>query len=150
RRTVRTSNGSYSLGGLPPGSYRIDVSAGGQTASRGVTVRVGQTVTVDLGVGGVAETAPAGEASTLDTVTVTAPVLVETRTSEVATYITPKQIEALPQGTRNFLAFADTVPGVQFSQASDGSTRLRSGAQDASAINVFIDGVGQKNYVLPG
>src|SRR5690606_2585125 len=92
----------------------------------------------------------AGEASTLDTVTVTAPVLVETRTSEVATYITPKQIEALPQGTRNFLAFADTVPGVQFSQASDGSTRLRSGAQDASAINVFIDGVGQKNYVLPG
>ena len=150
RRTVRTSNGSYSLGGLPPGSYRIDVSAGGRTDSRSVTVRVGQTATIDLAVGGEAETAVSGEASTLDTVTVTAPVLVETRTSEVATYITPKQIEALPQGTRNFLAFADTVPGVQFSQGSDGSTRLRSGAQDASAINVFIDGVGQKNYVLPG
>ncbi len=150
RRSVRVTNGGYSLGGLPPGSYRIDVSAGGRTDSRNVTLRVGQTATLDIGVGGVDETATAGEAETLETVTVTGQVLVETRTSEVATYITPKQIQALPQGTRNFLAFADTVPGVQFTQGSDGTTRLRSGAQDSSAINVFIDGVGQKNYVLPG
>ena len=128
RRSVRVTSGSYSLGGLPPGSYRIDVSAGGRTDSRDVTLRVGQTATLDLGVGGVDETATAGEAETLDTVTVTGQVLVETRTSEVATYITPKQIQALPQGTRNFLAFADTVPGVQFTQGSDGTTRLRSGA----------------------
>lgn len=150
RRSVRADGGRYSLGGLPPGTYRIEVEAGGRQHARDVVLAVGQTATLDLGVGGVAEAAPAGDAQTLDTVTVTAPVLVETRTSEVATYITPRQIEALPQGTRNFLAFADTVPGVQFTQASDGSTRLRSGAQDSSAINVFIDGVGQKNYVLPG
>ena len=43
-----------------------------------------------------------------------------------------------------------TVPGMAFSQDNNGNTRLRSGAQSASAINVFIDGVGQKNYVLPG
>jgi len=56
----------------------------------------------------------------------------------------------LPQGTRNFLAFADTVPGVQFITDSGGNTRLRSGAQSANAVNVFIDGVGQKNYVTTG
>lgn len=144
------ANGSYNLAGLPPGTYRLQVEANGQSASQTVTVAVGQTATLNLGVGGVAETAVGGEARDLDTVTVTAAAVTETKTSEVATYVSQKQIEALPQGTRNFLAFADTVPGVQFSQGSDGSTRLRSGAQSANGINVFIDGVGQKNYVLPG
>ena len=74
----------------------------------------------------------------------------ETKTSEVATYVSTKQIEALPQGNRNFLAFADIVPGVVFTTENDGSTKLRSGAQSSNGINVFIDGVGQKNYVLKG
>lgn len=151
KRTVQSgSNGSYSVGGLPPGSYRIDVTAGGQTSSRNLTVQVGQTATLDLGVGGVAETATPGAVTTLGTVTVTAPVLVETKTSEIATYVSQKQIEALPQGSRNFLSFADIVPGMIFDTKGDGSTQLRSGAQSANGINVFIDGVGQKNYVLKG
>ncbi|HSX65329.1 MAG TPA: carboxypeptidase-like regulatory domain-containing protein, partial [Pseudoxanthomonas sp.] len=51
-RTVQAgANGGYSLAGLPPGSYRVDVSAGGQTSSRTVTVAVGQTATLNLGVG---------------------------------------------------------------------------------------------------
>jgi len=150
-RTVETTgNGSYSIAGLPPGTYRIDVTADGRTSSQTVTLAVGQTATLNLGVGGVAETGPVADAVDLDTVRVTAPMLVETRTSEVATYVSQKQIEALPQGTRNFLAFADTVPGMQFIQDAGGNTRLRSGAQTASAINVYIDGVGQKGYTLPG
>ena len=149
-RSVQSgANGGYSLAGLPPGTYRIDVEAGGQRSSRNITVQVGQTATLDLGLGGVAETAPGGEATTLDTVQVTAQA-VETRTSEVATYIGNKQIEALPQGTRNFLAFADTVPGMQFTQDAAGNTKLRSGAQGSSGINVYIDGIGQKGYTLPG
>lgn len=150
-RSVQSSaSGTYLLTGLPPGTYRIDVVAGGQTSSQNLTVQVGQTATLDLGVGGVAETAAAGDATTLETVTVTAPVLVETKTSEVATYVSRRQIEALPQGSRNFLAFADTVPGMSFVERADGSTQLRSGAQSANGINVFIDGVGQKNYVTKG
>ena len=83
--------------------------------------------------------------------TVTATTLCETRTSEVATYVTPQQIEALPQNSRNFLAFADIVPGVQFvDQRRRRDQQIRSGAQAANGINVFIDGVGQKNYVLRG
>jgi outer membrane receptor protein involved in Fe transport len=150
-RSVDAAGGRYSLAGLPPGNYRIDVDANGQRSSRDVVLRVGQTVTLDLGVGGVAETAAAGDAETLDTVRVVGQRLAETRTSEVATYVSERQIQALPQGSRNFLAFADTVPGMQFVNSANGSeSQLRSGAQGASNINVFIDGVGQKNYVTPG
>ncbi|HET6397282.1 MAG TPA: TonB-dependent receptor [Pseudoxanthomonas sp.] len=150
RRSVQaTGQGQYVIGGLPPGTYRIEVEAGGQTTTRELTVQVGQTATLDLGVGGVAETATAGAATTLDAVQVVG-TAVETRTSEVASYISQRQIEALPQISRNFLAFADTVPGVQFITDASGNTRLRSGAQSANAVNVFIDGVGQKNYVTTG
>ena len=151
RRTVQASGeGRYTLAGLPPGTYRVEVQANGQGASRELTVQVGQTATVDLGVGGLPEAGPAGEATTMETVQVTAQAAVETRTSEVASYVTQKQIQALPQNTRNFLAFADTAPGVQFITDASGNTRIRSGAQSANAVNVFIDGVGQKNYVTTG
>ena len=129
RSVQANAAGGYSLAGLPPGTYRIDVQAGGQASSQTVILRVGQTATLNLGVGGVAETAT-GEATNLDTITVTAPMLVETKTSEVATYVTQKQINALPQNSRNFLAFADTVPGMQFVSSPNGQeSQLRSGAQ---------------------
>ncbi len=143
------SNGGYSLAGLPPGTYRIDVAAGGKSNSQTVTVMVGQTATLNLGVGGVDETGPV-DATDLDTVTVQGTVLAETKTSEISTYVSQKQIDALPQASRNFLAFADIVPGVTFSTGQDGSTSLRSGSQLSSGINVFIDGIGQKDYVLKG
>lgn len=150
RSVSASGNGAYSVAGLPPGTYRIDVTAGGQTSSKTVTVQVGQTATLNLSTGGVAESAPAPDATNIDTVTVTAAPVFETKTSEVATYITQRQIEALPQTSRNFLAFADIVPGMLFDTKSDGSTSLRSGAQASNGVNVFIDGVGQKGYVLGG
>jgi outer membrane receptor protein involved in Fe transport len=143
-RTVQSDeNGNYNVAGLPPGTYRVDVKGPTGALARLVTLQVGQTATLDLGLAGAQET--------IESVTVTATQLFETRTSEVATYISPKQIEALPQNSRNFLAFADTVPGVQFVTSADGATsEIRSGAQAANGVNVFIDGVGQKNYVLRG
>jgi outer membrane receptor protein involved in Fe transport len=151
RSVQSTASGSYALAGLPPGTYRLDVNVGGQTRSQNITVQVGQTATVNLGVGGVSETAQGGAATTLDAVQVMAQAPIETKTSEIATYITPQQIQALPQGTRNFLAFADTVPGMIFEQnPANGSTKLRGGVQSANNVNVYIDGVGQKNYVTQG
>lgn len=150
RSVQTTASGGYNLGGLPPGTYRVDVLAGGQTTSQNVTLAVGQTATLNLGVGGIAETAT-GEARDLDTVVVTGAMMMETKTSEVATYVSQQQIELLPQNSRNFLAFADTVPGMRFVTSGNGNeSQLRSGAQGANQINVFIDGVGQKNYVTPG
>lgn len=143
RSVAAAPNGSYTLAGLPPGTYKVDVSAGGQSTTQTVVLRVGETLTLDLGVG----KAPERE---LESVTVTATQLYETKTSEVGSYVSTKQIELLPQNSRNFLAFADTVPGVQFTTNGDGNSELRGGAQSASGVNVFIDGVGQKNYVLRG
>jgi hypothetical protein len=140
------ADGRYTLAGLPPGSYRVDVSAGGSTSSRTVTLAVGQSAMLDLAVGG----AGTAGVTTLGAVQVVGTALPETRTSEVATYVSERQIQALPQASRNFLAFADTVPGMIFETGSDDSTKLRGGAQNSNGINVFIDGVGQKNYVLKG
>jgi outer membrane receptor protein involved in Fe transport len=143
-RTVQTSeSGNYSLVGLPPGEYKIDVSANGQTSSQVVALQVGQTATLDLPTG-------VPQAQNLESVTVSAQRLVETKTSEISTYVSLRQIEMLPQNSRNFLEFADTVPGVQFQQNANGQTELRSGAQSANGVNVYIDGVGQKNYVSRG
>ena len=152
RSVQTTASGSYVLAGLPPGTYRVNVVADGQARSETVTLGVGQSATLNLGLEAAAvEAVPDGEATDMDAVVVTGTRLVETKTSEIATYVTPRQIQALPQSSRNFLAFADTVPGMQFISSPNGSeSQLRSGAQGSNNINVFIDGVGQKNYVTPG
>lgn len=145
RQVTANADGSYALAGLPPGTYTV--SSGG--TERTVTLQVATSVSLDL-VGG-APAAPAGDATTLDTVRVSAPPLQEVKTSEVGTNVSLKQINTIPQLTRNFLEFADTVPGMQFeTDQRTGQSKLRGGAQKTSAINVYIDGVGQKNYVLTG
>jgi outer membrane receptor protein involved in Fe transport len=147
RRVRSSANGSYTLAGLPPGTYRLDVSGAGASTSKTVVLQIGQTATLNLPLEG----GSSATAAQLDTIQVTADALVETKTSEIATYISQKQIESIPQLSRNFLAFADTVPGVVFiSDQTTGSTTLRGGAQSANGVNVYIDGVGQKNYVLKG
>lgn len=150
RSVAASPNGSYSLVGLPPGTYRILVEASGQSSTQTVTLQVGQTATLNLAAGGAAESTAAGPVTELEAVTVQGVVLAETKTSEIATYVSNKQIEALPQNSRNFLAFADIVPGVVFTTGTEGTTHVRSGAQLPAGINVFIDGVGQKDYVLRG
>jgi outer membrane receptor protein involved in Fe transport len=72
------------------------------------------------------------------------------KTSQVGETVSLHQIQTMPQTTRNFLEFADTVPGMIFTVAQNGNTSLRSGAQNVNAINVYIDGVGQKGYVRGG
>ena len=71
------------------------------------------------------------------------------KTSEVGGTVSPKIINTIPQVTRNFLEFAD-VPGVVFGSRRQRHDHAAGGAQTASNINVYIDGVGQKNYVLQG
>ncbi|SDR15131.1 Outer membrane receptor proteins, mostly Fe transport [Pseudoxanthomonas sp. CF385] len=144
RQVTATADGSYALVGLAPGTYKV--TSGG--TERTVTLQVATSVSLDLA--GDAPAAPAGDATTLDTVRVSAPPLQEVKTSEVGTNVSLKQINTIPQLTRNFLEFADTVPGMQFETDSSGQSKLRGGAQKTSAINVYIDGVGQKNYVLTG
>jgi outer membrane receptor protein involved in Fe transport len=141
RRTKATADGSYALVGLQPGTYTVDAGPGTEHT---VTLSVASTSSLDLsGSGDMATT-------TLEGLTVTAQSLTEVKTSEVGTTISLHQIQNVPQITRNFLEFADTVPGMVFSVDASGHTKLVGGAQNANSVNVFIDGVGQKNYVKEG
>src|SRR6266853_384017 len=135
RRTKAGSDGTYAIVGLPAGTYSVDAGPGMQQV---VTLNVATTETLNL--------------EKLETVTVsgTAQRLAEVKTSEIGTIISQQQIETVPQLTRNFLEFADTVPGMQFKVDSSGNTSLQGGAMNTSTVNVYIDGVGQKNYVKEG
>lgn len=143
RHTTAGADGTYELLGLPPGTYKVDAGPGTETV---VTLSVASTQTVD--VSGGAPPIPPGES--LADIVVSSVKPVEVKTSEVGLTVSLQQIESVPQLTRNFLEFADTVPGVVFSVDSSGNTSLRGGAQTTSSVNVYIDGVGQKSYVKEG
>lgn len=145
RHTTADSQGNYTLVGLPAGTYRVDAGPGTATT---VTLTVASTARLDLAATGAA--AAAAPSTALQEVTVSARRLVDVRTSEVGETVSQEQIATVPQITRNFLEFADTVPGVVFSVDHNGNTSLTGGAENASSVNVYIDGVGQKQYVKEG
>lgn len=138
-RTTTRADGSYVLTGLAPGSYQIRV--GEQVQPELVTVSVGETASVDLAVGG---------AQAQQVVVVGSLQRKDVKSSEIGTLVSRRMIEATPQSTRNFLSAADLAPGVSFRSETSGDTRVQSGAQNFDHVNVFIDGVGQKNNILRG
>jgi len=144
RRTTNSAgDGSYTLVGLPPGTYQVDAGPG---TEKTVTLTVASTATLDFAAAAAPSTAP----TTLGGVSVTATTLTEVKTSEIGTNVSLHQIQTVPQVTRNFLEFADTVPGMVFTTDPSGNTSLRGGAMNNSSTNVYIDGVGQKSYVKEG
>jgi len=145
RRTTSSGDGSYALVGLQPGTYTVDAGAGTEQ-----TVRLSVASTASLNLSQPAAAAPStANATELTGVSVSATALTEVKTSEVGNTVSLHQIETTPQITRNFLEFADTVPGIVFNNKG-GKTSIQSGASPSSNVNVFIDGVGQKNYVHGG
>ena len=135
-------DGSYTLGGLTPGSYNIVVAAQGyEPKSQDVTVLVGQTIDLNINM--------AATAVLSESITVVGTQAVETKASEAATNVTRQQIENLPQDDRNFLNFAALAPGIRVS--SDPLRKTIAGdAQNAEQTNMFIDGVSFKNDMLLG
>ena len=145
RKTESNGRGVYALLGLPPGTYTVQAGSG---TPQTVKLNVASTMTLDL----TAPSAAEKSAAELATVTVigTAANVQDVNTSQVGSYISLHQIQNMPAASRNFLQFADTVPGMVFSRAANGNTELQAGGQADSAINVYIDGVSQKNLVLQG
>lgn len=148
RRTVQVApDGSYNFASLRPGTYRLELTtATGVRTTDEFTLQVAQDAVLDfdLSAPGVAGGAPRADDAGI---IVTADRIRTMEGGEVGANITQRQIETLPQNNRNFLAFADLAPGVQFVNP-DGQSRIQGGAQDSRTVNVFIDGVGQKDYVL--
>jgi hypothetical protein len=136
-RSATRSDGSYVLAGLPPGSYELRV---GDQKSQDITVAVGEVAAVDLAVGAAAQQIVITSSRSRSSV----------RNSEVGTSVSGKVIQYMPQTTRNFLSFVDLAPGVRIDTDSSGVVSVRGGAQDQNNINIYIDGVSQKNNILRG
>ncbi len=135
-------DGSYTMAGINPGVYNLVVAAPGfQPRNETVQVLLGQNIEMNF--------VMSAEASMNQTITVVGNQLVETRTSEAATNVTPQQIENLPQPDRNFLNFAQLAPGIRMSTDPLRKT-IAGDAQPAEQTNVFIDGVSFKNDILQG
>ncbi len=147
RGTVSRDDGTYILPGLVPGSYEFTVRRIGTSPQvRSVTVQIGATHIQDF--------ALAAQAQQLSSVVVVAAPVAETRTSEVATNITPEQIEKLPTPSRNFLDLAQLSPGVTVTEdrinGNAGFRTFQAGGQGPNAVNVFIDGTSLKNDLTSG
>ena len=154
-------DGTYNFPSLRAAEYRLEIvtSAGPRTTDAfSLSVAQNAQLDFDFSQGGIDAT-PATGASTGDTteadlgseggdVVVTGTRIRDMEGGEVGITISQRLIDQLPQNNRNFLAFADLAPGVQFQTDGGGNSSLRGGAQSSSSINVFIDGVGQKDYVL--
>lgn len=145
RTTTANERGSYLLPGLAPGEYDVTARRIGHLPdARRVRLLVGQVLAIDF--------ALTPSPQPLEEVVVRAAPVVETRTSEVATNVTPEQVNNLPQADRNFLFLAQLAPGVtlQGDRVDDVRKTFRAGAQGAEQVNVFIDGASYKNDILQG
>ena len=151
--TVR-GDGAYNFPSLRVGTYRLEVvTPSGTRSTDEFTLTVGQAATFDFDLtapGGAAATAPGTEApeGQAGDIIVTGGRIQTMQAGEVGTTISRRLIEQLPQNNRNFLAFADLAPGVQFITNGSDQSRLQGGAQNSNSVNIFIDGIGQKDYVL--
>lgn len=146
RTSTVGANGGYSFASLPVGTYRLELTTPqGKRQTDEFNLNVAQSAVLDFDFSqpDIAEGAD-------DAIIVTGSRIRSMEGGEVGTTISQRLIDQLPQNNRNFLAFADLAPGVQFLTNSAGQTSLRGGAQGANAVNVFIDGIGQKDYVLKG
>ncbi len=159
RRTAPVgADGTYNFASLRPGTYRLEIKLqNGTRNSDAFTLRVGQNAGLDLDLA--TPSTPAADAGAApesgdttagagDEIVVTGNRIRSLDGGQVGINITQRLIEQLPQNNRNFLAFADLAPGVRFIESADGSSRIQGGGQDSRTVNVFIDGVSQKDYVL--
>jgi hypothetical protein len=141
-RATSNSDGSYVVNGMPAGTYEIRTGTEAAQKPQVITLAIGENASLDL----VLPALPIEQVTIIGSVQ-----RAGVKTSEVVTSVSPQQMQLLPQVTRNFLSFADLAPGVRVTQdPQSGYVSLQSGAQNQDNINVYIDGISQKNYVLRG
>ncbi|MBW4332071.1 TonB-dependent receptor [Stakelama sp. CBK3Z-3] len=163
RQATTSAQGSYTFTSVPPATYRMEITTpSGVRSTDNFQLSVAQSAQLDLDVSATGAADVTGQQATGETgqgtdetaaaeasdIIVTGDKLVTLEGGEVGVTISQREIEQLPQVNRNFLAFADLAPGVQFQTGSNGNSSIRGGAQASNTVNVFIDGVSQKDYVL--
>src|SRR2546428_4797258 len=135
-RTVKTDdNGFYLAPSLPAGRYTISTSPSGfkKTVAAGVDLHVSENrvVNLDLQVGQVSETVTVSSDA--------APV--ETRSGELSSLISEKQVTELPLDGRNYAQLALMVPGVSpVTQAGAGGAFGTRGTGLDGHVDLSVNG----------
>ena len=142
REASADAEGTFRALNLPPGTYRIKVSAPGmeELDRNGVVLDQDQT----LGLGQVALTV--GQASQTVTVTTQTP-LIDTATSSNAAVVDQRQVTEQPLNGRDFESLLTTLPGVvtnnnsQFRLVFNQTDDFYVNGMRGTANNFFLDGI---------
>jgi hypothetical protein len=141
--------GNYSKDRLIPGLYTVQVEgAGFRTAiSRDIQVNVDQAARVDV-------TLQVGSVTEQVEVTAAAPLLQSDR-ADVATTLTAKQLEDLPNINRNFQSYELLLPGTSqlgwnhaSSENPQGSIQIQVNGQHFSGTGFQLDGTDNQDPIL--
>ena len=140
RQATTGDDGAFSVQLLPPGSYRVEISAQGfaTTVVENVRVQITETATVNVTLG------VAGGSST---VTVTAdPPTTQLESSQVGRVIDERAISQLPLPTRNFQQLLTLSPGAVSSVSNNtelgrGDVTVSVNGQRTTSNNVRINGI---------
>jgi outer membrane receptor protein involved in Fe transport len=142
---LKTDNGGfYSLPGLAPGSYKIEVQATGMqtTVANDLIVAVGTTTTQNF-------TLKVGATSTTVEIQATAPV-VESSSVSVGTVINQRTVQEIPLNGRHFVDLALLIPGSVTPPANgfltaplrgQGSFAFNSAGAREDEVNFMINGI---------
>ncbi|HEX3557657.1 MAG TPA: carboxypeptidase regulatory-like domain-containing protein [Pyrinomonadaceae bacterium] len=128
-------SGFYSAIGLPVGRYTVSTAPHGfkKTVNSGIDLHIGDKLIVDLKL----------EVGTVDeTVTVTGEAAqVETRSADVSSLVTSKQVTELPLNGRNYAQLVTLVPGVSpVTQAGAGGAFGTRGTGLDSHVDMSVNG----------
>jgi Carboxypeptidase regulatory-like domain/TonB-dependent Receptor Plug Domain len=137
RTAISDDNGFYLASSVPVGQYTISTTPQGfkKTVANGVDLHVGENkvVNLDLQIGQVSETVVVASDSTP----------VETRSGDVSSLITEKQITELPLNGRNYSQLALLVPGVSpVTQAGAGGAFAANGTGLNGGVDMSVNGNG--------
>jgi outer membrane receptor protein involved in Fe transport len=144
RQGATTTDGSYYLAGVLPGTYELTAELTGfkRVSRRDVRLEVGKTVTIDLSLA-------VGTMSEELTVTAESPI-VDITSKEVGGHISDRELTDLPSVNRNYIGFIGLLPGVipNISTESFGSDSVSVNGQDARNNNYLLDGGNNNDDVI--
>jgi len=156
-QTAKTNSaGSYSFPTLPPGKYKITVSAKGfaSVTQENITLGAAETRTISLAL-------KVGDVS--ETITVSSePAPVQSSEAKVATNISTTEIRNLPMAGRNILDLVSLTPGVtgvgNLSERAGsfdifslvGEPKVNANGQRGDGNSYYVDGISANSNPDPG
>ncbi|HEU0183704.1 MAG TPA: TonB-dependent receptor, partial [Blastocatellia bacterium] len=138
RIATANSGGEFVISNLLPGEYEIKVVAKGfKTYISGVTIQVGDTSTIEVGL-------EIGEASETVVISGDSTALINPSDFKVDGVITRRKIDGLPLNGRNFLQLASLEPGVRVSIGDPGDANnlfnVSVGGGNSALTRLTVDG----------